>query len=431
MRFLVVGGGSREHAIAWRLSASALVTELFIAPGNAGTAQLGRNVPIGAEDIESLLEFAQASAVDITVVGPEAPLADGVSDRFDEAGMSLFGPTRAAARIESSKSFAKELMARCGVPTGSAECFDGYETAVTYLAGISPPFVIKADGLAAGKGVVIAQSRDEAIHALRRTMVEREFGAAGETVLIEEYLEGREVSVFAFVDGDFVSSLTAACDYKRVGDGDVGPNTGGMGSFSPPPFWTPELESRVRREIMEPITHGLHESGSPFRGMLYAGLMLTDDGPKVVEFNCRLGDPEAQAVLPRLKTDLGELIAGAVEGGLEATPLEWSTAACVSVVVASGGYPGAYRTGYRIDGLESLDDEVLVFHAGTKEAQTGEEGAIVTDGGRVLTVSALGETMDEARRRAYANVIRVRFDGSFYRSDIAAASDERAASVTA
>ena len=416
--------------MAWRLSASPLVTELFIAPGNAGTAQLGRNVPIGAEEIESLLEFARASGVDITVVGPEAPLAAGVADRFDEVGMKLFGPTRAAARIESSKSFAKELMARCGVPTGSAERFDDYETAATYLAGVSPPFVIKADGLAAGKGVVITHSRDEAMHALRRTMVEREFGAAGETVLIEEHLEGREVSVFAFVDGDFVSSLTAACDYKRVGDGDVGPNTGGMGSFSPPPFWTLGLESRVRREIMEPIARGMHELGSPFRGMLYAGLMLTDDGPKVVEFNCRLGDPEAQAVLPRLETDLGELIADAVEGRLDATRLEWSAAACVSVVVASGGYPGTYPTGCRIDGLESLDDEVLVFHAGTKEAQTGEESAIVTDGGRVLTVSALGATMAEARRRAYANVSRVRFDGSFYRSDIAAVSDERAASVT-
>ena len=429
MRFLVVGGGSREHAIAWRLSASTLVTELLIAPGNAGTARLGRNVPIGAEDIESLLDFARDNSVDVTVVGPETPLAAGIADRFDEAGMALFGPTSAAARIESSKSFAKDLMIRCGVPTGPAGRFDEYETAATHVAGVSTPIVIKADGLAAGKGVVIAQSRDEAMQALRRIMIEREFGAAGETVLIEEYLEGREVSVFAFVDGDFVSSLTAACDYKRVGDGDIGPNTGGMGSFSPPPFWTSELESRVRREILEPIAHGLHEMGSPFRGMLYAGLMLTDDGPKVVEFNCRLGDPEAQAVLPRLRTDLGELIAAAVAGGLEATHLEWSTEACVSVVVASGGYPGAYSTGCRIEGLESLDDDVLVFHAGTRAAQNGEE-AIVTDGGRVLTVSALGETMDEARRKAYANVGRVRFDGSFYRSDIAAASDERAASVT-
>ena len=427
MRFLVVGGGSREHAIAWRLSASRLVTEMIIAPGNAGTAQLGRNVPIGDGYIESLLEFARERSVDITVVGPELPLAAGIADRFDEAGMMLFGPTRAAARIESSKCFAKDLMGRYCVPTGSAERFDDYEAAATCLARVSPPFVIKADGLAAGKGVVIAQSRNEAMQALHRIMVEKEFGAAGDTVLIEEYLEGREVSVFAFVDGDFVSSLTAACDYKRVGDGDVGPNTGGMGSFSPPPFWTSELESRVRREIMEPIARGLHEMGSPFRGMLYAGLMLTDDGPKVVEFNCRLGDPEAQAILPRLKTDLGELIAAAVAGGLEATPLDWSPEACVSVVVASGGYPGTYRTGYRIDGLESLDDDVLVFHAGTREAQTGEEG-VVTSGGRVLTVSALGETVDAARRKVYANVGRVRFDESFYRSDIAAVSDERAAS---
>ena len=418
MRFLLVGGGAREHAIAWRLRASPLVTDLLIAPGNAGTARLGRNVPIGAEDIESLLRFARASSVDVTVVGPEAPLAAGIADRFVEAGMPLFGPSGGAARIESSKSFAKELMRRCGVPTGSAERFDEYEAAADYLAGAGPPFVIKADGLTAGKGVVVAQSRGEALQVLRRMMVDREFGAAGETVLIEEYLEGREVSVFAFVDGDFVSSLAAACDYKRVGDGDAGPNTGGMGSFSPPPFWTSELDSRVRREIVEPVARGLREMGIPYRGVLYAGLMLTEEGPKVVEFNCRLGDPEAQAILPRLRTDLGKVIAAAVTGRLETTPLEWSPSACVAVVAASGGYPGPYGTGHRIEGLDSLDEDVMAFHAGTRPG----EGGTVTDGGRVLTVSALGETVDEARGKAYANVRRVRFEGSFYRGDIAAMS---------
>ncbi len=419
MKFLVVGNGGREHAIAWKLHASSLVSELLVAPGNAGTEQLGRNVPIEAEDIDGLLDFALEASVDITVIGPEAPLAAGIADRFREAGLSVFGPSAAAARIESSKSFAKELMIRHGVPTGAAKAFDDPETALTYVSGLPAPVVVKADGLTAGKGVVVAHTSDEALGAVRRIIVEREFGDAGERVLIEECLEGPEVSVFAFVDGEFVSALLAACDYKRAGDGDVGPNTGGMGSFSPPPFWTPGLEERVRHEIMEPVARALVEMGAPYRGVLYAGLMLTDEGPKVIEFNCRLGDPETQAILPRLKIDLAEVIISAVTGELNATPLEWSPSACVSVVVASGGYPVSYNTGHPIHGLETLDEEVTVFHAGTRRVSVNGSHDVVTDGGRVLTLSALGPTLEKARQKVYANIGRIRFEDSFYRGDIA------------
>ncbi|MCH8207352.1 MAG: phosphoribosylamine--glycine ligase [Chloroflexi bacterium] len=421
MKFLVVGNGARDHAIAWKLSQSSVVTELLVAPGNAGTEQIGRNVPIGAEEIDGLLRSVQDAEVDVTVVGPEAPLAAGIADRFREAGLRLFGPGSDAARIESSKSFAKDLMVKHGVPTSAAEVFDDHAAASDYVRQAPEPLVVKADGLAAGKGVVVAQTRGEALAAVRRIMVDREFGAAGDRILIEECLEGQEVSVFAFVDGDYVSPMVAACDYKRVGDGDVGPNTGGMGSFSPPDFWDTELEEQVRREIMEPVAGALVKMGSPYLGVLYAGLMVTAEGPKVIEFNCRMGDPETQAVLPRLRADLGEVIVSAVDGELDRTPIEWAPSACVSVVVASAGYPGRYTTGHPIEGLEALDDEVMAFHAGTKTARGNGPSAIVTNGGRVLTLSALGKTLDEARQKVYANIGRVRFRGSFYRGDIAAA----------
>ena len=422
MKILVVGNGAREHVIVWKLSQSPKVTELLVAPGNAGTAQLGHNVPIGAENIDKLLRFAQDAQVDLTVVGPEAPLAAGIADRFQEAGLLLFGPTKDAALIESSKRFAKELMLRHGVPTGAARAFDSYAEAASYVQDSPLPVVVKADGLAAGKGVTVAQTRDEAIEVLRRQMDEKEFGSAGERVLIEEHLEGQELSVFAFVDGEYVSSMVAACDYKRVGDGDVGPNTGGMGSYSPTPLWTEDLDCRVRREIMEPVARALTALGSPYKGVLYAGLMITSQGPKVVEFNCRLGDPEAQVILPRLKTDLAEVMMRTAQGRLHGASLEWASSACVGVVVASGGYPGPYATGQPIDGLTELDEDVTVFHAGTRELGQGGGGPekVVTDGGRVLTVAALGETLDEARRRVYANVERIRFKDAFYRQDIAA-----------
>ena len=422
MRVLVVGNGAREHTVAWKLCQSPRVTELFVAPGNAGTAQLATNVSIAPTDIEGLLQFARDRRIDLTVVGPEATLAAGIADRFHEAGLLLFGPTKDAALIESSKSYAKELMLEQGVPTGAAQTFSSFRDAAAHLDLLPYPVVIKADGLTAGKGVTVADTRMEALEALRTTMEEKRFGVAGERVLIEEHLEGREISVFAFVDGERVSPMVAACDYKRIGDGDVGPNTGGMGSFSPPPMWTKELDARVRNEIMEPVVAAFAARGSPYRGVLYAGLMLTDSGPKAIEFNCRLGDPEAQVVLPRLKTDLLDVMMGSATGGLEGIPIEWEPRACVGVVLASGGYPGDYATGYPIDGLGSLDKDVMVFHAGTRvDGDAGDDTApIVTDGGRVLTVTGTGLTVEEARRRAYANVERIRFKDSVYRKDIAA-----------
>ena len=415
-----MGSGGREHAITWKLAQSPQVTDLLAAPGNAGTAQVACNVPTGADDIDGLLRFARENAVDLTVVGPEAALAGGIADRFHDAGLPLLGPTQEAARIESSKTFAKELMLSAGVPTAAAKSFTSFREAADYVQRSPLPIVVKADGLAAGKGVVVAQTSREAVDALRQRMEERAFGPAGDRVLVEECMEGQELSVFAFVDGDYVSPMVAACDYKRVGDGDVGPNTGGIGSFSPPRFWTDDLERRVRLEIMEPVANALERRGSPYQGVLYAGLMLTDQGPKVVEFNCRLGDPEAQVILPRLKTDLAEVMMGTAQGRLAGMPVEWGEQACVGVVVASGGYPGEYATGYPIDGLDELEEDILVFHAGTKAVGSDPPPGVVTHGGRVLTVTATGETLEQARSKVYANIGRVRFKDSFYRKDIAA-----------
>ena len=422
MKVLVVGNGAREHAIAWKLRQSPLLTGLLVAPGNAGTARIAENVPIDAGDIGPLLDYARQERIDLTVVGPEAPLAAGIVDRFQEAGLRVFGPSRAAARIESSKSFAKELMLRHGVPTGSAEVFDEYGKARRYLENSSLPVVVKADGLTAGKGVTVARSRETALDALRDSMAEKRFGAAGERVLIEECLEGEELSVFAFVDGERVSRLVTARDYKPVGDGDTGPNTGGMGAYSPAtePLWTESLDREVRDRIMEPVVGALAEDGAPYMGVLYAGLMLTAEGPKVVEFNCRMGDPEAQVLLPRLKTDLLEVMIGAAQGDLADVSLEWDRRACVGVVIASGGYPDSYRTGFPITGLDTVDGDVNVFHAGTKMAGSAEDKRVLTDGGRVLTVVAQGETLEAARNKAYSNAGRISFEGSFYRKDIAA-----------
>lgn len=415
MRILVVGGGAREHALAWKLAQSPRVDRLFIAPGNAGTAQVGTNLPIPATDVERLAEQALLHRIDLTVVGPEEPLARGLVDRFRRLGLLAFGPTQTAARIEASKAFAKEVMWAEGVPTARAEVFDQYEPARSYVEKAPLPLVVKADGLAGGKGSVVCTTREEALAALERMMVRKEFGEAGERVLVEECLEGREVSVFAFTDGERVSPLVAACDYKRLLDGDGGPNTGGMGAYSPPGFWRPELAQEVRLRILEPTLRGLARRGSPFTGVLYAGLMLTAEGPKVLEFNCRLGDPEAQVILPRLASDLVEALVQVAEGRLEQAPLEWSEDACVGVVLASPGYPGPTPKGLPIRGLDALDPEVLVFHGGT----AWEEGQVVTAGGRVLTLVALGQTLAQARRRVYANVPRLHFEGMHYRRDIA------------
>ena len=418
MNVLVVGNGAREHAIAWKLSQGPSVGRLYVAPGNAGTHSIATNVPIGAENIPALIDFASENAIDLTVVGPEAPLASGIVDSFTAYGLLAFGPSRAAARIEGSKSFAKSLMADCSIPTASSETFTDFEEANAYLDTCPIPIVVKADGLAAGKGVTVALTREDARAALHDSMLDRQFGDAGDCVVIEEFMEGKEVSVFAFVDGEYVSPMVAACDYKRVGDGDTGPNTGGMGSFSPPlrQHWNADMEALVRATIMEPVTKGLVDIGSPYRGVLYLGMMLTKEGPKVVEFNCRFGDPETQVILPRLKSDLAQILHATARGELEDMRIEWDDRACVGVVAASGGYPASYTTGHPISGVTDVDYDATVFHAGTKFI----EEATVTDGGRVLTVSALAGTLEHARIRAYESIRRISFKDGFYRTDIAA-----------
>ncbi|MBC7247683.1 MAG: phosphoribosylamine--glycine ligase [Actinobacteria bacterium] len=418
MKVLVVGGGGREHALAWKIAQSPLVDGLWCAPGNAGMASIAQCVPLGAEDIAALADFAQAEGIDLTVVGPEAPLVAGIADVFRERGLAVFGPSRDAARMEGSKHFAKQVMLEAGVPTGRAEVFSDFDAAVDCVRRGDPPYVVKADGLAAGKGVVIARDDSAAYEALKACFVERRFGDAGSRVLLEEYLEGQEVSVLAFVDGEKILPLAPAQDYKRVGDGDTGPNTGGMGSYSPVPVLSAEDYRRVVDEILKPTAGALAERGIHYRGILYAGLMLTADGPKVLEFNVRFGDPETQAVLPRLESDIVPAMLATVEGGLEDIALRWREGPCVTVVIASGGYPGDYRKGYPIDGLEeaaSLED-VVVFHAGTR---LGEGGTVLTDGGRVLNVSAMGKDFREARERAYRAVELIRFTDIYYRRDIA------------
>jgi len=423
MNVLLVGKGGREHAIAWKLAQSTHLGTLLVAPGNPGTAPIGENVPIDIADIEGLLHLAKKRRIDLTVVGPEAPLAAGIVDRFTEMEYPIFGPTSAAARIESSKIFAKELMLHIGVPTAPAKNFNHYEDAAEHVKSLEPPIVIKADGLAAGKGVIVARSQQEALDALSRQLVESQFGRAGHRVLVEQYMEGREISVFGFVDGRRISTLIAACDYKRAGDGDTGPNTGGMGSYSQPSqnLWNDQMEHEVRTAIMEPVVQGLMDMGNPYKGVLYAGLMITTQGPKVVEFNCRLGDPETQVVLPRLRSDLLEVMQGAAEGNLGDGTLDWDPRSCVGVVIASGGYPNDYGTGYPIDGLEKVNPTVNLFHADTKISENPNgRSRYVTAGGRILTVSALGISRSAAREAAYRQADQIRFTNSYYRRDIAA-----------
>ena len=416
MKVLIVGGGAREHALTWKAASSHHTPELFIAPGNAGTYELGQNVDIDAEDVDGLLEFARKESIDLTIVGPEVPLSEGLVDRFSEHSLPIFGPTKAAARIESSKAFAKEVMEAAGVPTAHARVFTDYESAVGHISSVDPPFVVKADGLAAGKGVVIAHDHEAAREAAHTMFLDRAFGAAGSTVLIEEWMQGQEISVFAFLDGEYVSELAVACDYKRIFDDDLGPNTGGMGSYSPPPFWDSELEDRVRSEIMEPVARQMTELGCPFTGILYGGIMVTDQGPRVFEFNCRMGDPEAQVVIPRLKTDLLDIALATVEGRLSEFKIEWSTDSWVGVVMASEGYPGSYETDIEITGIPASTDESIVFHAGTRL----QEKKTVTSGGRVLTAAARGTDILDARRRAYELAGEIEFSNAYFRTDIAA-----------
>jgi phosphoribosylamine---glycine ligase len=413
----VVGGGGREHALAWKLARSPLVEEVFAAPGNAGIGEAATCLPVRAEDVDGLLSIVAEQAIDLTLVGPEAPLVAGLVDALSERGHAAFGPTASAARIEGSKVWAKDLCVRHGIPTARAEAFDDVTTAVMFLDSFEPPFVVKADGLAAGKGVVIASTRQEAVEAIEAALVDRVFGTAGDRVLVEEFLDGREVSALALTDGRTVVPLVLAQDFKRVGDGDTGPNTGGMGAYSPVPFVDGETEARILSEILEPTIRALSEEGIEYRGILYAGLMLTEGGPRVLEFNCRFGDPETQAILPRLRSELLEPALTTADGRLAEASLDWDPRACVTVVVASGGYPGAYETGLPISGLESATNlpGVEVFHAGTAR----RDGRVVTAGGRVLAVSALGKDLADARERAYEACAHIEFEGKHHRTDIA------------
>ena len=417
LRVLVVGGGAREHALVWKLAQSPRVAELFVAPGNAGTERLARNLPIAANDIEGLIAAAHVHQIDLTVVGPEDPLALGLADAFLQQGLTIFGPVAAAARIESSKAWAKELMQDAGVPTARAQRFTELSAALEAIYDAELPIVIKADGLAAGKGVVVATTRDEAEQAARSMLAEHIFGDAGRQILIEEFLVGQEVSVLALTDSEVIVPLLPACDYKRALDGDAGLNTGGMGAYAPVPRIDAELLQRIQWEILEPTVAEFRKRNIAYRGVLYAGLVLTASGPKVIEFNCRFGDPETEVVLPLLKSDLAELLDSCARGVLRDVPRpEWEHGSCVTVVLASGGYPQAYQRGFRIAGLDRLPPGATAFHAGTA---FDDRGDIVTSGGRVLTLSARGSSFAEARETVYNAVEQVTFTDRQYRSDIA------------
>lgn len=416
MKVLIVGGGGREHALAWKLRQSPLVEKIFCAPGNAGIAQGAECVPIETMDFKRLVSFAREKEIGLTVVGPEAPLAAGLADLFAEAGLAVFGPSRRAARLEGSKIFAKELMEKNGIPTARCKTFADFESAAAYIDEHGAPVVVKADGLAAGKGVVVAQTAEEAREALRSIMVEKVHGEAGSRVVIEEFLSGEEVSVLAFTDGETVVPMVPSQDHKAVFENDTGPNTGGMGAYSPVPALDEKGLAEVTKAILEPTVAGLRKEGIVFKGVLYAGLMLTADGPKVLEYNVRFGDPECQVVLPRLKSDLAEIMLDVVNGRLEGRKVSWLENCAATVVMASGGYPGPYEKGLEITGLEEAAavPGTYVFHAGTAL----KEGKIVTAGGRVLSVSAWGNDLREALDKAYAAVAKIDFAGKHYRRDI-------------
>lgn len=420
MKILVIGNGAREHALAWKLKQSPRVDEVIVAPGNAGTARERdvRNADVAVTDLDGLLALAKAEKVALTVVGPEVPLVAGVVDRFRNAGLRIYGPRAVAAQLEGSKAFTKDFLHRHRIPTAHYAVFTELAPALAYLRTHSAPIVIKADGLAAGKGVVVALTQGDAEQALHDMLGAHAFGQASARVVIEEYLEGEEASYIVMSDGQHALPMASSQDHKRRDDGDLGPNTGGMGAYSPAPVVTPEVEQRILKQVIEPTLRGMAAEGAPFIGFLYAGLMIDRAGnPKVIEFNVRFGDPETQPILMRLKTDFVELIEAALDGKLAATRAQWDARPAIGVVLASGGYPGKVETGKRIDGLDAeLGTDVKVFHAGTR---LDAEGHAVTAGGRVLTVCALGDDIAAAREKAYAAVEKIHFDGGFYRRDIA------------
>jgi phosphoribosylamine--glycine ligase len=417
MNVLLIGSGGREHAIAWKLAQSKDLTKLYIAPGNPGTAECGRNVPIGSDNTDKLLDFACQNKVELVVVGPEDPLAAGLVDKFEAAGIKAFGPSAKAARLEADKAFAKQLMRASSVSTAESRTFDRFEDAKAYIASRDEPVVIKAAGLAKGKGVFVCDDPADGILAAEKIMCDRIFGPAGDTIIVEDKLLGEEASILAFVDGRNIYIMESSQDHKAIGDGDTGPNTGGMGAYSPAPAVTEDLMNQITREILVPTVDGMNRSGAPYKGVLYAGLMLTAGGPRVLEFNVRFGDPETQPILMRLKSDLLEVLSAVCDGTLDEVNLEWDPRPAVCVVMASGGYPGDYQKGKTITGLQEAGklEDVMVFHAGTKQ----QDGEIVTSGGRVLGVTALGRTIADAKAKAYQAANKIHFDGVYFRRDIA------------
>lgn len=421
MNVLIVGGGGREHALAWKVAQSSRVSKIYVAPGNAGTAREPKvaNVAITADDPPDLLKFAQGHHVDLTIIGPEVPLVLGITDLFASAGLRCFGPSRAAARLEGSKAFAKDFLARHHIPTARYQSFTNAEAAEACIREMGAPVVVKADGLAAGKGVILAQSEEEAVAAMRGMLSGADFGAAGHRVVVEEFLVGEEASFIVMTDGEHILPFASSQDHKARDNGDRGPNTGGMGAYSPAPVVTPELHDRIMAEIIEPTVRGMAAEGCRYVGFLYAGLMITADGPKVLEYNCRLGDPETQPLIMRLRSDLVELCEAALEDRLREVEAEWDARPALGVVMTAAGYPGACRKGDVIAGLPARDaesgEDVKLFHAGTRET---EDGHIVTHGGRVLCATALGSTVAEAQSLAYNLARRIHWEGAYYRTDI-------------
>ena len=415
MNILVIGSGGREHALCWKIKQSPKVHKLYCAPGNGGIAQIAQCVPIGVEDIDGLLQFAFEKRIDLSVVGPEAALVKGIVDVFTKKGLKIFGPSQEAAQLEGSKVFSKEFMRRRNIPTAAYKVFDQPQAALAFLSKAQFPLVVKADGLAAGKGVYVCPNLKEAQTAVDDIMVRKVFGAAGDRVVIEECLVGQEASVLAVCDGKHFFVLPTAKDYKRIFDEDRGPNTGGMGTFSPNPLVSAQVLDQIIARIIEPAVRGMYQEGMPFRGVLYAGIMLTSEGPKTLEFNVRFGDPETQCLLPRLKSDVVDILLASCEGRLDELKVKWDERACVCVVIASGGYPGKYRDGFPITGLDTANSEdTVVFHAGTKN----DGGAIVTNGGRVLGITSCGAALSKARVKAYEALAHIEFEHMFFRRDI-------------
>ena len=422
MKVLIVGSGGREHAIAMSVAKSSRVDKIYCAPGNAGIGQIAECVPIKAMEFEKLADFAQENDIDLTIIGMDDPLVGGVVDVFEERGLRVFGPRKNAAILEGSKAFSKDLMKKYGIPTAAYENFDDPKEALKYLDTVSFPIVLKADGLALGKGVLICNDYDEAAEGLKTIMEDKKFGDAGNRCVIEEFMTGREVSVLSFVDGKDIRIMSSAQDHKRAGDGDTGLNTGGMGTFSPSPFYTPEVDRFCRENIFQKTVDAMREEGREFKGIIFFGLMLTKDGPKVLEYNARFGDPEAQVVLPRMKNDIIDVIDACIDGKLGDMDVEFEDNAAVCVVLASDGYPVSYEKGFPIEGLEAFEgkDDYFCFHAGT----AFKDGKIVTNGGRVLGITAKGDTLAQARSKAYEATEWVSFDNKYMRNDIGKAIDE-------